>query len=105
MATMDRNQAAIMNRNKWQSCEYADWMPKQGHSADLQAETAAHNILAFLEGRPGTREFRVELVCVVDSLDSGTLVYRTPTRNILLKSPLFHNAKSFFERRYLARYR
>lgn len=82
-----------------------DWMPKQGHSADLQAETAAHNIAAFLEGRPGDREFRVELVCVVDTLDSGTLIYRTPTRNILLKSPLFHNAKSFFERRYLARYR
>ena len=82
-----------------------DWMPKQGHSADLQAETAAHNICEHLEGRSGTREFRVELVCVVDSLDSGTLVYRTPTRNILLKSSLFHNAKSFFERRYLARYR
>ncbi len=82
-----------------------DWMPKQGHSADLQAETAAHNICEHLEGQTGTREFRVELVCVVDSLDSGTLVYRTPTRNILLKSSLFHNAKSFFERRYLARYR
>ena len=82
-----------------------DWMPKQGHSADLQAETAAHNIQAFLEGRQGTREFRVELVCVVDSIDSGTLVYRTPTRNLLLKSSLFHTAKSFFERRYLSRYR
>lgn len=82
-----------------------DWMPKQGHSADLQAETAAHNIQDFLEGRQGTREFRVELVCVVDSIDSGTLVYRTPTRNLLLKSSLFHTAKSFFERRYLSRYR
>ena len=82
-----------------------DWMPKQGHSADLQAETAADNIAAFLEGRQGTREFRVELVCVVDSLDSGTLVYRTPTRNFLIRNPLLHNAKSFFERRYLARFR
>ena len=80
-------------------------MPKQGHSADLQAETAADNIAAFLEGRQGTREFRVELVCVVDSLDSGTLVYRTPTRNFLIRNPLLHNAKSFFERRYLARFR
>jgi len=82
-----------------------DWMPKQGHSADLQAETAAENIYDHLQGRTGIREFRVELVCVVDSLNSGTLVYRTPSRNILLKSPLFHNAKSYFEKRYLDRYR
>ena len=82
-----------------------DWMPKQGHSADLQADVAAANIKDFLEGRRGTRTFRVELVCVVDSLNSGTLVYRTPSRNFLLKSSLMHNAKAFFERRYLARYR
>jgi sulfide:quinone oxidoreductase len=82
-----------------------DWMPKQGHSADLQAETAARNILTYLQGGKGTREFRVELVCVVDTLDGGTFVYRTPSRNILLKNPLFHNAKSYFERRYLDRYR
>ncbi|AFS52300.1 NAD(P)/FAD-dependent oxidoreductase [Leptospirillum ferriphilum] len=82
-----------------------DWMPKQGHSADLQAETATGNILDFLKGRKGIRTFRVELVCVVDSFDSGTLVYRTPTRNVLLQNPLFHHAKAYFERRYLARYR
>ena len=82
-----------------------DWMPKQGHSADLQADVAAANIKDYLEGRQGTRTFRVELVCVVDSLNSGTLVYRTPSRNFLLKSSLMHNAKAFFERRYLARYR
>ncbi len=82
-----------------------EWMPKQGHSADLQADTAAGNIASYLSGKRGTREFRVELVCVVDSLDSGTFVYRTPTRNILLKSSFFHGAKTYFERRYLARYR
>jgi sulfide:quinone oxidoreductase len=82
-----------------------DWMPKQGHSADLQAETAAENICAYLDGRTGSREFRVELVCVVDALDSGTLVYRTPSRNVLMKSSLFHHAKTYFERRYLDRYR
>lgn len=82
-----------------------DWMPKQGHSADLQAETATRNILDFLAGREGRRTFRVELVCVVDSYDSGTLVYRTPARNVLFRNPLFHHAKAYFERKYLARYR
>lgn len=82
-----------------------DWMPKQGHSADIQAETAAKNISDWLEGRPFDRTFRVELVCVVDSLDSGTLVYRTLSRNFLMKNVLFHQAKMYFERRYLARYR
>ena len=82
-----------------------DWMPKQGHSADIQAEVAAENIKDHLAGRKATREFRVELVCIVDSLDSGTLIYRSESRNFLFKNSLMHNAKAFFEGRYLARYR
>ncbi len=82
-----------------------DWMPKQGHSADIQAEVAAENIKDHLGGRKATRQFRVELVCIVDSLNSGTLIYRSETRNFLFKNSLMHNAKAFFEGRYLARYR
>lgn len=83
-----------------------DWMPKQAHMADLQAEAAASNLLAEMAGRPATRGFKVELVCIIDALDKGTLVYRTERRNLLLPpSRWMHMAKRGFERRYLAQYR
>jgi sulfide:quinone oxidoreductase len=83
-----------------------DWMPKQAHMADLQAAAAATNLLADLDGRPSDATFRVELICIVDGLDDGTLVWRTPQRNgVLPSSRLLHWAKRGFERRYLARYR
>jgi sulfide:quinone oxidoreductase len=46
-----------------------DWMPKQAHMADLQAATAAENLAAELAGRPADKTFKVELMCIVDSLD------------------------------------
>ena len=83
-----------------------DWMPKQAHMADLQARAAAVNLLADLEGRPSTVTFKVELICIVDAVDQGTLIYRTATRNIMLPSSrLFHWAKRAFEKRYLQQYR
>jgi sulfide:quinone oxidoreductase len=83
-----------------------DWMPKQAHMADLQAVAAARNLLAELRGESATTGFKVELICIVDSLDSGMPVYRTPTRSFVLpKSRLFHWAKRGFERRYLRQYR
>jgi hypothetical protein len=54
-----------------------DWMPKQAHMADLQAATAAENLAAELAGRPADKKFKVELMCIVDSLDAGMLVRRT----------------------------
>jgi sulfide:quinone oxidoreductase len=83
-----------------------DWLAKQAHQADLQAKAAAANIAATLAGREPTREFRAELICIVDTLKSGILVYRTPSRNFV--SPqmrLFHWAKRAFERRYTHAYR
>ena len=83
-----------------------DWMPKQAHMADLQAEAAASNLLAEMAGKPATRGFKVELVCIIDALDKGTLVYRTERRHLLLPpSRWMHMAKRGFERRYLAQYR
>lgn len=50
--------------------------------------------------------FKVELICIADAADHRTLVYRTPTRNIMLPSSrLFHCAKRAFEQRYLQHYR
>ena len=83
-----------------------DWMPKQAHMADLQAEAAARNLLAELAGTPAEHGFKVELLCIIDAIDQGTLVYRTEQRQIVLPpSRLMHWAKRRFERRYLKQYR
>jgi sulfide:quinone oxidoreductase len=83
-----------------------DWMPKQAHQADLQAKAAAANIKAVLAGRaPGTR-FRPELICIVDTLDAGMLVFRNELLNIVgPKLKVFHWLKRFFEGYYLRTFR
>ena len=83
-----------------------DWMPKQAHMADLQAAAAAQNLIDGLAGRPQPTGFKVELACIIDALGTGTLVWRTEQRNLLLPPlRLMHWAKRGFERRYLWRYR
>ena len=83
-----------------------DWMPKQAHMADLQAEAAARNLLAELAGTPAEHGFKVELLCIIDAIDQGTLVYRTEQRQIVLPpSRLMHWAKRLFERRYRRQFR
>lgn len=83
-----------------------DWMPKQAHMADLQARAAVHNLLAGLVGGVQDATFKVELMCIIDALDTGTLVWRTPRRNLLLPSlRIFHWLKGRFEKRYLDQYR
>lgn len=88
------------------SFEGPEWMPKQAHMADLQAKAAARNLLADLDGRPSDVRFKIELMCIVDSVNKGMLVLRTPTRSLVLPScRLFHYAKRFFEWLYLRQYR
>jgi sulfide:quinone oxidoreductase len=82
-----------------------DWRPKQAHMADLQAEAAVRNLLAHLAGRPETHTFRTELICIVDALTTGTLVYRAGDRAFSLKGPPLHWAKAAFEWSYLRAYR
>ncbi|MCO5112179.1 MAG: FAD-dependent oxidoreductase [Burkholderiaceae bacterium] len=83
-----------------------DWMPKQAHMADLQAAAAAQNLIDGLAGRPQTAGFKAELACIIDALGTGTLVWRTEERNVLLPPlRLMHWAKRGFEGRYLAKYR
>ncbi len=77
------------------------WMPKQAHMADLQAESAVKNMLSDISGSPENHQFKVELVCIVDSVNSGILVYRDMKRAIILKTCLFHWAKLLFEWLYL----
>jgi sulfide:quinone oxidoreductase len=83
-----------------------DWMPKQAHMADLQAAAAAENVLAGLRGQTPAATFKVELICIIDALDHGTLVFRNTQRQIILPSSrLFHWAKRYFEGVYLKKYR
>ena len=83
-----------------------DWMPKQAHMADLQAKAAAANLIGDSQGRTVNATFRVELICIIDAIDHGTLVWRTAERNLILPSTrLFHWLKRWFEGRYLRQYR
>lgn len=83
-----------------------DWLPKQAHLADLQAVTAADNIASELAAKTVTQRFRPELVCIVDTLDRGILVYRDSKRAWMLPPLRFmHWAKLLFERFYLRGYR
>lgn len=82
-----------------------DWMPKQAHMADLQAVAASKNILADIEGKAVTETFKVELICIVDTLNKGILVFRNIKRTLVLPCKLFHYAKRFFEWMYLREYR
>jgi sulfide:quinone oxidoreductase len=83
-----------------------DWMPKQAHMADLQAEAAAVNLLDGLNGRLPQATFKVELICIIDAIDHGTLVFRNEKRQIILPSTrLLHWVKRGFEGAYLRKYK
>ncbi len=82
-----------------------DWAPKQAHMADLQAQAAAKNLLAGLAGQSANETFKWELICIVDTLDKGIMVYRSEARKFVFPSKLFHYSKRFFEWMYLRQYR
>ncbi|MCO6185741.1 FAD-dependent oxidoreductase [Rhizobium sp. L1K21] len=83
-----------------------DWLPKQAHQADLQALATARNIAAVLRGKTPDHNFKPELICIVDTLDKGILIYRSAKRNIMLPgSRLFHWMKRAFENHYLRAFR
>ena len=83
-----------------------NWLAKQAHQADLQAKATAANIAATLAHREPTTEFRAELICIVDTLQSGIPVYRSPSRNFVSpQTRLFDWAKRAFEHRYVRAYR
>lgn len=83
-----------------------DWMPKQAHMADLQAKAVAENLLLALAGKDPVAKPKTELICIVDTMDSGILVYRDIKRSwVLPASRLFHWAKRYFEGHYLRVFR
>ncbi|MFD2173930.1 NAD(P)/FAD-dependent oxidoreductase [Rhodobacter lacus] len=83
-----------------------EWLPKQAHQADLQAQAVAANIAAALAGKPPRTEFVPELICIMDSLDKGMIVFRRGNINLVLPAmrPL-HWLKRAFETHYLRAFR
>ena len=83
-----------------------DWMPKQAHMADLQAKAVAENLLLAMANQNPVAKPKTELICIVDTMDSGILVYRDINRSwVLPSSRLFHWAKRYFEGHYLRVFR
>ncbi|MCB1527707.1 MAG: FAD-dependent oxidoreductase [Hyphomicrobiaceae bacterium] len=79
-----------------------DWLPKQAHMADLQAKAAADNLLLGLEGKEPEKTPKPELICIVDTLDKGIMVYRDQKRSVILPgSRALHWSKRAFEKKYL----
>jgi len=83
-----------------------EWMPKQAHMADLQAEAAAKNALDNLDGQASSHTFKIELMCIVDSNNKGMYVSRTLKGGLMLPNcRLMHIAKKVFGWWYLRQYR
>ncbi len=83
-----------------------DWKPKQAHMADLQSTAASANLLLELDALPPAKTFKHELICIVDTTNSGMLVARDEKRNLVLPSNIvFHWAKRAFEIWYLREFK
>ena len=82
-----------------------DWKPKQAHMADLQAEAAAKNVIMALQLMKPRNTFKTELICIVDTLTNGSMVYRSEQRSIMMKMLPMHWLKKWFEHLYLHKYR
>lgn len=81
-----------------------EWKPKQAHMADLQAEAAARNVINVLKLKKPAHTFKTELICIVDTLTNGSMVYRGPKRSFMMKMVPLHWLKIFFEKLYLRAY-
>lgn len=81
-----------------------EWKPKQAHMADLQAEAAVKNVMDVLQLKKPQHTFKTELICIVDTLTNGSMVYRGPKHGFMMKMPPLHWAKVLFEKFYLKAY-
>jgi len=83
-----------------------DWLPKQAHMADLQAKSAAINMLRELDNQAPVSTPQAELVCIIDDGKTGTLVFHNAKHAFILPPlRLFHWAKMWFEKQYIGQYR
>lgn len=63
-----------------------DWMPKQDRDADLQARADAVKIADAVQRKLAEKAVKPELICFVDTLDWGILLFRSPKATIITPS-------------------
>ena len=74
--------------------------------ARIVMRAAAENLLLAMAGKPAKAKPRPELICIVDAVNTGMLVYRDAKRSMMLPSlRIFHWAKRYFETHYLREFR
>ena len=81
------------------------WQAKQAHTAELQAETAAANLVRELHGGAPERTVRHEVINILDDLDTAAFVFRDDRGEIMLPpNPLAHYLKLGLEAKALRKY-
>lgn len=70
--------------------EGPDWRAKQGHTAEIMARNAAHNIAAVETGEPDREGYQAHLsiLCVMDTGNGAAFVYRGRRRNFIIPLPI-----------------
>ncbi|MDF1878612.1 FAD-dependent oxidoreductase [Sulfurimonas sp. SAG-AH-194-C20] len=69
--------------------EGQDWRAKQGHMAELMAKNVAYNIHARENDRDDFKGYseHINIICVMDSGDGASFVYRDAKRSFMLPLP------------------
>ncbi|CAK0773927.1 Sulfide-quinone reductase [Gammaproteobacteria bacterium] len=78
-----------------------DWESKQAHMADIHSQTVAKNLVADLLGKEATHTFRREFICILDTLDSGILMFQNESKCFAFQNKMLHWAKRLFVWTYL----
>ncbi len=70
--------------------EGPEWRAKQGHVAEVMARTAAANIIAAERGEAQTQGYgeHLNILCIMDTGDGATVVYRDEKRAFMLPLPV-----------------
>jgi len=70
--------------------EGPEWRAKQGHTAEVMARNAAHNIIARDNGRVNREGYQkyLNILCIMDSGDGAAFVYRDDKRAMMLPMPI-----------------
>ncbi len=66
------------------------WVAKQGHIAEVMADTAFYNIHNEIQGKGKRKSYweHLNIICVMDSGDGAAFIQRTRTREFILPLPI-----------------
>ena len=68
-----------------------EWAAKQGHTAEVMAQTAAYNIHQTILGSEKRKGYQhhLNIICVMDSGDGAAFVYRKDNKSMMIPMPVF----------------